>query len=337
MLDKTVPIIPTLPKIDKLSTARSTRIMFNYDPTPVFLPNEQWINNGVEPDKNGAYAFVRSSVAQEYCLQLKFTPSFMVYNGTENRSTTWHNGDKFDGATLSGDSGHYFLSWDREANNSDPLTPVAASGCSALAIEPSTFGAKLSAYMPLILDIESTKTYNQPIDTTEGFLIQIKEWHNRLKMYRDFLGYDLELYAYFLRGYTLFKSQLENVFTQEIIEADRAMMRLLSGINVGAYVYDISARNINNWFSWIDMYGGHIRENYPFHYNNKWATITPTYQIYWSENLKKLDGLPIPIDTWKQQIRYLIDRGWNIYLWLSPAMPFKPIKPHIDWLAKYLG
>jgi hypothetical protein len=343
MIDRTVAPCPTPPKITRYASARPVRVMCNYNPTPIFTPNADFVNDGkkTQPDKNGAFAELRSTAAQEYCLQLGFTPSFMVENGVENNATLWHDGATFDGATpAGGDSGHYFLPWGREGNNCDPLNPNAAAGCAALAAAPTTFGAKLPPCLPLVLDIESTAAYNGAIDTTAQVLGQIRAWDERLATYRRFLGNDHELYAYFFRGYALFRSQLGAAFTAEVEQADRAMMRRLSGINVGAYVGDVAAQNPGNWFAWMDLYAGHVRDNYPFHFDGKWATITPTYQVNWAttpEATKRLNHQPVPIELWQAQVRYLVERhgGWNLYVWIPPGMALKPVKGHLDHLAKY--
>ncbi len=121
---------------------------------------------------------------------------------------------------------------------------------------------------------------------------------------------------------------------KRIEAADREMMRKLSGINVGAYICDSHAANPSSWFAWMDIYAGHIRDNYPFHYDNRWATITLTYQMYGADD-GKLNHKPLPLDLWKQMIRFLAERGWNIYLWATVGK-LADVKPHLDWLARYL-
>lgn len=334
MTDPTLPAIPSPANIVKL-TSNTLRVAVNYNPTPIFDDRNPGFDStgGVEPDAKGNYALLRTPDAPQYAKSLGLETYFPVYNGTENRALLWHDGTDF--RTLKADANRWDFDWSLEANHSDPLNPVAARAIAALAMQPDRFGAKLDCEQPVVLDIERSAAYNGPVDTPEQATGQIQNWTTRLQTYRGLLSPDRELYAYFQTGYAHLSESWGARFTQDLAAADRQMMQLLSGMMLSFYNWDLSITAPGSWYAAVDRATSDIGAYYPFHARNKWAVVTPTYQVYWG-NLPKTKGRNgelVPLDVWKRQLRYLADRGWHLGLWLPGAL--KGIKGHLDEAARF--
>jgi hypothetical protein len=331
MIDRTIATCPTPPKVTRYTTTRPVRVAYNYACDPLFQINEQWLDDGKgsEPDKAGAYRWVRSTEAQEYCRALGLETAIMAYGGTENRALRWHDGQNFKSPVPT------LNRWDLDdrgdGNLSDPLDPRAAHAIAALAKDATRFGAAVNPVQPLILDVEGTMAYNGPTDTIAQVAERIANWTARLTAYRAALGTtDYELYAYFFYGFAQFRQRFGDAFTPELAAADQAMMRLLSGFNAGLYSWDQTFASPGSWFKQVDEAQAIVFEHYPFLSRNRWATISPYYQTF---KAPPAPGTPVPLELWQAQVRYLVDRGWHLLLWMSG--PLKPIKGHLDHLTKY--
>jgi hypothetical protein len=339
--DNTLPSIPAVPKIDKLTTANSVRVAVDYNPTGIFGPNPNWIDDGkgTEPDKNGVWRYVRVMDGTEYCKALGFETNFMVYNGTEDWVPLWWENGQY--LPKVKEFNRYSFDWSRWKNFADPLDPTAAEACARLAKLPTEFGAKLLPYQPIFLDIEWTKTYQGfEIKTPKDAFDVVAAWTKRFDTYRYYMGYDNELYIYGFNGYATYADKLTWASPEErqrFIDADQAMMRRLSGIALGLYNWDLPTENPSAWYGMVDAFRMEINRYYPG--IKRWAIVTPTYQIYFPANIKDKNNLlkngkPVNIDIWKRQIKYLVDDHWNIDLW-NPGWLKDGTKAHIEALARY--
>jgi hypothetical protein len=315
--DPTVPAIPTPPKLTRLTTARPVRVAFEYNVTPIFSP--------AAPNDKGERAYYRSTEMQEYLLARGFEAAMMVSNGTENRAMTWHDGQNFR-AIEPGQNG-YSLNFDLEGNFCNPLDPAAARAVAALANDPTHFGAKVNPLLPIFLDVEQSNAYTGPCDTPEQAAALIANWTTRLTTYRTLLGTDFEIYAYYMMGFAG-RPALAN--RPDLQEADRAMMRLLTGYVAGLYAWEQTAGSPGSWFKQVDDADARVSEYYPFLKHNRWATINPCYQMLNGTRA----GEPVSLEFWKSQLRYLADRGWNVFVFCG-GTELKPVKGHLDAAAKY--
>ncbi len=340
--DPGAPTSQNPPNITKVTTARQIRVMFDYNPTPIYGPNPKFLKGSPEPDKSGEYAWNRVSDSSEYMFKLGFEPSFMVYNGTLNRSQIWFDKTKDEfRLDLKPAFNRLDLDYSFEGNHSDPVTPEGARACGFLSRNPWVFGAKLQPYRAISIDIEGTKTYNFEVNSFDSAMQQIHAWTDMFKEFRKTTN-STELYSYFLQGYySSFKKVLPNLTAEqdaEMKQADADMMHLLSGIHACFYNWDVPTENPGLWFAQVDQAAGQIETDYPWMKYNRWAVITPTYQIYWPQSMQDWGNRakaekPVDMATWQRQIKYLVDRGWHIYIW-NPG-DLKTSKPYLDFVAKY--
>jgi hypothetical protein len=281
-------------------------------------------------------------------LRLGFEPSFMVYNGTANRSRLWWDAEneKFKDIKIAPGLNRHDLDWSLEGNFCDPFEASTALGCVKLARNPWAFGANLPPYRAIVLDIESTSTYNQsPSSPSQGLKV-IQEWSRMFDLFRAG-GLSCELYSYMDPGFfpqwrdrwdLTSISPFERECFSRLEEADQKMMRKLSGMNVSLYNWDITLENPGLWYSGVDSVTSLIDTYYPYHSCNKFACIHPWFDVYHPHHIQDLRnsskaGTLMPLDRWKRQVRYLVDRGWHLYPW-TPH-PVKPIKPYLDEVARY--
>jgi hypothetical protein len=345
------PVVKAPPKVTRLKTGRPTRVMYDHNPTPVFGANPAWVDDGksTEPDAKGNWRYTRINDSTAYMQKHGFEPSFMVYNGTENRAKLWWDTEREDFRVLRTPAGlnRPDLDWGKSNNFTDPLDPSVVKGIVKLSRNPWVFGADLPPYRAIVLDIEGTQTYNGDTPTPLAALRQIQAWDARLSAYTAG-GYLQELYSYMDPGlwprfqdkWDLSRLDAEQLDAySKLKEADQRMMRKLTGMNVSLYNWDVTVENPGVWFTQVDQITGQIDSHYPYHKHNKWACIHPQYDVYWPQNLqdrRNLDkaGKLIPLDLWETQVKYLVDRGWHIYLWL-PTIPLERSKKYIDVVAKY--
>ena len=50
--------------------------------------------------------------------------------------------------------------------------------------------------------------------------------------------------------------------------------------------------------------------------------------------INALDNKPVPLEMWKRQVDTAVARGWDIMIWTG-YLTLDPIKPHIDYVAKW--
>jgi hypothetical protein len=381
--DASVPATPTVTKITRRSTSKTVRVMFDANPTPIPMVNPNYTGkNNEEYDAKGQAKWVRWTDSTEYMRQMGLTPSFMVYDGTENRAPMWC--DEWGNLLTLKPAGNRFdVDWSREGNFSSPLSPRVARAASLLAKKPSTYGAKLPPYMALILDIEGSPNIYNAIghghwnQKPSGLLKVIKAWEERFWEYRKNLG-DIELYCYMHAGFAGFldtwsdgrwdreeiaaRNALNNGWNLpddqrqalykawqdasaeitalgQIKEADQKAMRLLSGYSACFYNWDVTVENPGKWFSIVDQADSSIERHYPYFKHSKWATVCITYDVYWPGSLVNpanaaKNGKLVPQDLFSDQVKYLVERGWNIYLWI-PSHSLKNSRWYIDEVARY--
>ena len=117
-------------------------------------------------------------------------------------------------------------------------------------------------------------------------------------------------------------------YTGDIAAVDHEAMSLLSGYNIGAYWTDEIEADPSSWFGWVDSELGYIKQHYPQHAENVWATICPYKQLRGGTVAEA-----VPLDAWKEQLDHLNDKGINAYLWAQGDL--KDAKPLVLWYAKY--
>jgi hypothetical protein len=82
-----------------------------------------------------------------------------------------------------------------------------------------------------------------------------------------------------------------------------------------------------------------VNKYYPEFRDNKVMYVSPVYTVMWKDSqadeVKALDGQPVPLDLWKSEIDYLVSRGWHVYVWMGYTYDLKPVKPHLDYLLRF--
>lgn len=347
--DRGAPIITHKHKSLLRVSSRPTRILFNYNPTPVFDESPLWRNDGqnTEPDTNGNYRFTRVNDSCEYMLRMGFESSFMVYNGTLKRHKLWWSETKDTFRALPDVLNRFDLDWTKEGKFDEPVTSSAARACVKLSRNPWTFGANLPPYRPITLDIEYTSLYNSTPSTPTEALSTIREWTKMFRLFRQ-EGLLTELFSYMPGGlwpawqYNWDPAKLtpDELTSYNLCPIeDLQMMSLLSGITIPFYNWDLPTENPGIWMSLVEQQTGLILEKYPRHFYNKFAVIQPQMEFYFPDNIqdlrnRKKENKLIPLDLWEFQLRFLVDRGWNLFLWIT--QPLEKVKPYLDVAARYV-
>lgn len=292
-----------------------TRVMIDWNSTPVCSPNPKWIDDGkqTDPDINGNYHWIRHSEATLYAANsLGFEKTFMVYDGTLNRAPTWCNPD-LTLKPLTYDSQRRLYNIDQAAEGSfyNPPQELQVKMCAALSNIENPFpldGCKTPRHVPVIFDLENPSVV---VDGGSSRPESVRNMTNALRWAKS-LKADSAVMAY---GWPSHKN------TQEAFDSGgwQAFADATDYLCGGVYMWDVPTANPNAWFDEIDMQ----TKLYDRFYKHipRIAVLCPLYQIYFPHNdapwVVAFNNKPIDLGVWKKMLTYLVDRDYHIYVWLG--------------------
>lgn len=320
-----LPLVPDPPKVKRVTTAPTVQVYYGIDPTPMFRERNPAFTGNVEPDPTGAYHCVRGTELTTYADKLQgLAPVFFVTNGTMRQATCWHDGTTF--RDLAPVANRFNIDESLGGAWDDPMTDGAIKAICDLARNATRYGCKCPTLLDIVVDIESTKTYH-----TGDLATRIAAYTAAIRTFRNYSGEDRGVYFYQFPGFNVGSVEL----SPDLAAADRAMMRMLSGIHLGGYAWDLTIENVETWFEGFHRLLGQVRTAYPFHSENIHVTLYPYQQMYYGAHPDQ-DNKPIPMATWTRIVDCVVAEQVNPLLWCGGGQArLGPVDQQIEYLAKY--
>ena len=242
--------------------------------------------------------------------QLGFEPLCVVNDGHLNRALTWSNDDGTLRTPATFDSS-------RTANYSNPPVERAVKAAVRLACgRANNYKPGLPPAMHVVFNLEQDGASNppnwaQPAETyipeltkVAGHWCDVMRWAKEAAPYASFSAY----YWPTPMGHASPENFGRSRMAELCASLDYAMP---SYYNVSEYVAAPST-----WYDATRRWDRFFRRWCPD--LPKIATVTPTYQTYAADPLSKsLLGKPVPQATWKRQLNYLVELGYELYVWLG--------------------
>ena len=64
----------------------------------------------------------------------------------------------------------------------------------------------------------------------------------------------------------------------------------------------------------------------------------PAYQVWWIEKypqIAAMDGKPVPMEIWRKQLQFLLDRGYQLFVWTGGLRDTPAFRALLDEVGKY--
>ncbi len=285
-----------------------TRLYTDYNLTPIQLPNPAWDLDKSKP------RWVQNYPCDAYAASLGFERAFMVYDGTLNRATRWANDD----LTLRPAND---LRPD-EGNHSSPPDDFAVKACAKLAMQADHYVAGTPRSRPIMFDLEggmwSEWDAKSALTVAQHFATMTKA----IRTARDAANGHLHAGAF---GWPNQIDYLPDATAEMREWAITTSYVAPCFYTVPSLIPDAA------WFDEVETRTSYIDRLFP--HLPRIAVLCPTYQVWWKDSypdLAPLDGKPVPSGLWKKQLKFVIDRGYDVMLWAGPT----PLTPDISYLYR---
>jgi hypothetical protein len=339
--------------------SRRARIICDVNPSPVVGPNPRWKGPN-DPDAAGQPRWVSQTDGHDYMVSLGYEEGYMIYNGTLNLARTWGQYDGFwnlqydqwnrpklnpnvDGHNLD----YSLVSGNKDRNGNvrprydDPPDQLACQLAGRLADDPGTYGAKTAKpHLPIMIDLEGGAAFSLPDNPT---LVQKQAYLttciNTVKWIKQGDRQEQEVWWYF------FHAVPAGIFKDKFEAADPSLRDLweqlcsqLTGYAGSHYYTDYLADNPDQWLPMCQAFEVSLRRFAPQYIAGpKIAVLTPTFAIYAPANDKpyaqKLNGKPVPFDCWCNQVTWLVEHDYTIWLWFGDGTLDAGVRPHLAFLS----
>lgn len=305
----------------------------NLPPTPV--PNPKWRDDGksTNPDARGTQLWIRNTLGHDYAVSLGFEECWVIGDGTLNRHTWWSSCTDLADFQKNGQT-------IPDGNFSDPPTREACIAVGKLLRNPQRFGATARPHCPAFIDFEGQKEFvcfpGYDLAVRKKY---VRDWIKTLGWIQDGAGWDQELSIYGNVSFHLYDSVHGDDDDDELRELGHELNAHLSTTNAGFYFWDWMAENrAGAIFGFMQKAERDIRRFTPAHVAAKSCLVNPYYQVYWPANdlpdAAALNMTPVPFETWRRMIDWLVEHDYQIVLWLGYSDPY-PIRQHMQYLAAY--
>jgi hypothetical protein len=314
---------------------KRARIYQDVNLTPIQQPNPKWkgadgktIDQGStdpNPMPDGTPKWIQNFPLYDSMKELGFEEMQMIYDGTLNRAPVWCKDDF--SLVKPGE-----LDWTRGGNLASPPQKQAIEMIMHLNNQGDAFVKGGTSHLPIIFDLE-----NQSVNYNDSMFENFNDGKEKIENLVNAVNYAKGWSRWGVVppvGHYQYPMMLNNFGENrqtDVWFANSGLQDLIDVIDFAApsfYTINWMIDNPQNWFDMVQAFTSFYERRCK--HLPRVAVVCPAYQAYWPEQqiyqkYIPFNNQPVPLEVWKKQLRFLVDRDYDIFVWagnleLNPKM-----------------
>lgn len=296
--------------------------------TPVAASTHLW-------DKTTPQRHVQNGPSHDYLVNLGCRETFGLYQGTINRALCWatDDGTPRDLPRVEGEDRPDGVEWSRQRDNTNPLNLAAVKACALLTREENVGkywpSSPSDPNMPMWFDIEHTKesdgvfypNIDADIDARKQLALRMREAVVKAKT----TNWKSPVWWYPAPPMPV----VNVLWSEDRINRYREWPEIMKPFSDVIDAACVSAYNdypdSKMWYTHVDFMTRTLDEFYP--HMQRIADVQPVFPHTLT---------PIPLKTWKRQLSYLVDRGYDLFAWTGWTPPITGVKANLYVLKSFI-